>query len=470
MGILTVSEIIEATGGKIVLGDGGKTGFTGVSIDSKTIRDGELFVALKGERFDGHDFLTEAISKGGGAVVSTSSVSNVKGKTVVMVEDTLRALQDIAHFIRMKQRVVVIGITGTNGKTTTKELVASILMLNHRIMKNTGNLNNHIGLPLSLTRLSDTDEFAILEMGASIRGDIKELCDIAVPDYGVITNIGPAHLEGFGSLEGVRRTKLELFDAVNTIVVNGDDRFLMDGTLTREGNKVPEVITFGIDSESKVRAKDIVLEEGRSFFRLCLSDGGCADLVLHVGGRVNIYNALAAASVCYVLGTRIEEIKKGLESFEGLPMRLELKEIFGATVINDVYNANPASVQAGIKELLRLRKRRAIAILGDMLELGAYAEEEHRRLGKWMSGLPVDVFIATGPMMAIAASEFSANNGTGRKQVMTVSDSSGARRILLDICREGDTVLVKGSRGMHMEEVLKDRRSSLDAVRRENAV
>lgn len=470
MGALKVDEIIEATGGRVVYEDSGETMFAGVSIDSRTIKKGELFIALKGERFDGHDFLAEAMNKGSGAIVSASFVSNVKGRTVIAVEDTLKALQDIAHFVRMKESIVLIGITGTNGKTTTKEMIASILMLNHRIMKNSGNLNNHIGLPLSLTRLANGDEFAVLEMGASVKGDIKQLCDIAVPDYGVITNIGPGHLEGFGSLEGVRRTKLELLDAVRTAAVNGDDHFLMEGILRRKSEERAKVITFGIDSESKVRAKGVVLEERRSFFRLCLPDGLCADVVLGVGGRGNIYNSLAAASVCFALGIGIEEIKKGLESFAGLPMRLELKEIFGATVISDVYNANPASMEEGVKELLRLRKRKAIAVLGDMLELGAYAEEEHRKLGKLMSGLPVDVFIATGPMMAIAASEFSANNGTGRKQVIAVSDSLQARRILLEVCREGDTVLVKGSRGMHMEEVLEDKESSLDAARSENAV
>jgi UDP-N-acetylmuramoyl-tripeptide--D-alanyl-D-alanine ligase len=470
MGTLTVNEIIEATGGRILHGDDGKTSFSGVSIDSRTIKEGELFIALKGERFDGHDFLTDAMSKGRGVIVSSSSVKNLKGKTFVLVQDTLKALQDIAHFVRMKSKVVVVGITGTNGKTTTKELIASILMLNHRVMKNTGNLNNHIGLPLSLTRLDDRDEFAILEMGASARGDIKQLCDIAAPDCGVLTNIGPGHLEGFGSLEGVRSAKLELLDSVKTVAANGDDDFLMKGILQRQVGGGPEVITFGVDSEPQVRARDIVLEERRSLFNLCLPDGACIDLVLHVGGRFNIYNALAAASACYAMGARLEDIKKGVESFEGVPMRLEFKEIAGATVISDVYNANPASMEEGIKEMVRLRKRRAIAVLGDMLELGAYAEEAHRRLGKWMSGLPVDIFIATGPLMSSAASEFSANNGTGRKQVITVSDSSGARRVLLDICREGDTVLVKGSRGMHMEEVLDDAGFPLGAARSGNAL
>ena len=455
MSSLKVSEIIEATGGRVVSGGKEETFFSGVSIDSRTIREGELFVALKGERFDGHDFLAGAMGRAGGAIVSSLSVPDAGGKTVVLVKDTLKALQDIARFVRMKNPVTVIGITGTNGKTTTKELIASILGAKHRIMKNAGNLNNHIGLPLSMTRMEDGDEFAILEMGASAGGDIRQLCDIAAPEYGVITNIGPGHLEGFGDLDGVRKAKLELMDSVKTVAANGDDGFLMEGIRQRRRSSGPEIITFGIGGGSDVRAKDIALKERSSAFSICLPDGGCAEAFLRLGGEFNIYNALAAASVCYAAGAGIDEIKEGIESFRGVPMRLEVKELFGATVISDVYNANPASMEEGIKELVRLRKRRAIAVLGDMLELGTYAEEAHRRLGRWMSGLPVDVFIAAGPLMSNAAREFSAGDD-GRKQAVAVSDSSEARRKLLSVCREGDTILVKGSRGMHMEIVTEE--------------
>ncbi len=456
MSRLKVSEIIEATGGRVVSGGKGEAFFPGVSIDSRTIREGELFIALKGERFDGHDFLAGAMGRAGGAVVSSLSAPAAGGKIVVLVKDTLKALQDIARFVRMKGPVTVIGITGTNGKTTTKELIASILGTKHRIMKNTGNLNNHIGLPLSLTRMENGDEFAVLEMGASAGGDIRQLCDIAAPDYGVITNIGPGHLEGFGNLDGVRRAKLELMDSVKTVAANGDDGFLMEGIRQRRSSSGPEIITFGIGGGGDVRAKDVALQERSSAFSICLPDGGCAEVFLRLGGKFNIYNALAAASVCYAAGAGIGEIREGIESFRGVPMRLEVKELFGATVISDVYNANPASMEEGIKELVRLRKKRAIAVLGDMLELGTYAEEAHRKLGRWMSGLPVDVFIAAGPLMSSAAFEFSAGDDTGRKQAVAVSDSSEARRKLLRICREGDTILVKGSRGMHMEEVTEE--------------
>jgi UDP-N-acetylmuramoyl-tripeptide--D-alanyl-D-alanine ligase len=458
MGGLTLKEIIDATGGRVIDGTSGGTSFTGVSIDSRSIREGELFIALKGERFDGHDFLTDAMGKGRGAVVSTPPVAPVRGKTVVYVKNTLKALQDIARHVRLKRRATVIGVTGTNGKTTTKELIASILGIQHKVMKNSGNLNNQIGLPLSLTGMEEGDEFAVVEMGASIRGDIRELCDIAVPDYGVITNIGPGHLEGFGSLEMVRSTKLELCDAVKVIALNADDRFLMAGVSERTGrNKGPDMVTFGMSGTADVYARDIELEERRSVFTLCAGEK-CVNITMNIPGRFNVSNALAAASVCTVLGIGLGEIKKGIESFAGVPMRLEFKELLGATIISDVYNANPASMEEAVKELVRVRKDRAIAVLGDMLELGAYAEEAHRRLGRWMSGLPVDVLIAVGEMMEKAAGEFAASHGKSSEpgRVVVVSNSAEARRMLLGICRKGDTILVKGSRGMKMERVLEN--------------
>lgn len=448
----TLKEITEATGGKVIYGNHDAMLFTGVSIDSRTIRSGDLFVALKGERFDGHNFLVDALRTGSGALVSIPPAEPVKGKPIVYVKNSLKALQNLARYERMKRKISVIGVTGTNGKTTTKELIASILSVRYSVLKNSGNLNNHIGLPLSLLKIEDAQDFAVLEMGASLRGDIKELCDIAAPDFGVITNIGPGHLEGFGSIDTIRDTKLELLDAVNSIAVNTDDLFLMEGVLARvrstEGRK--RVVTFGIDNKADVYARDILLEKGRSLFTLFLADGNSAEVTMDTSGRFNIYNALAAASVCNCFGVSIPDIKEGIESFKGVPMRLEIKGMFGATVISDVYNANPASMEEAVKELIRIRKRRAIAVLGDMLELGSYSEEAHRKLGKWLLSLGIDLFIAVGPMMSRAAEEFSAGSG----RAVLAEDSVKAREILLGLCDEDDTILVKGSRGMNMEKVI----------------
>lgn len=447
---LTVGEITEATGGRVIFGNH-VSAFTGVSIDSRSIGNGELFVPLKGEKFDGHDFLKDALNAGGGALVSMPPVEPPRGKTVIFVRSTLKALQDMAQYVRKRSGATVVGITGTNGKTTTKELIASILGVSHRVLKNSGNLNNHIGLPLSLIKLEEDDEFAVLEMGASIRGDIRRLCDIAVPDLGVITNIGMGHIEGFGSIEGVRSTKLELFEAVKKIALNCDDSFLMAGAEEgRAAGPGPEVVTFGIENDADVYADEITLEERRSLFTLRFRNGRSTRIELPVPGRFNIYNALAAASVCDALAIPPAEMAEGIRSFTGIPMRLELKELRGATVISDVYNANPVSMEEAVKELVRIKKTRAIAVLGDMLELGPYAEEAHRKLGSWMAEIPVDIFIAVGPLMEKAAEAFSARGG----MVIPTDNVTEARRVLLDTVREGDTVLVKGSRGTSMERVL----------------
>ncbi|MFZ3122559.1 MAG: UDP-N-acetylmuramoyl-tripeptide--D-alanyl-D-alanine ligase [Thermodesulfovibrionales bacterium] len=446
MAILTVEDVINATGGRIVYKNGNSHPFTGVSIDSRTIGDGEIFVALRGVRFDGHDFIYKALERGSGALVNFPPAEHLKGKAIIYVKNTLSALQDIARYVRMRSNIPVIGITGTNGKTTTKELIASILSIKYRVHKNTGNLNNQIGLPLSLIKLRPDDEVIVLEMGASSPGDIRELCRIAAPDYGVVTNIGPGHLEGFGSLETVRDTKLELLDTVKKVVVSADDAFLMQGVSGYQG----EVITFGIENNADVFAKDIRMKDRGSDFLLCFGEENCVEINLNLPGAFNIYNALAASAVGQVFNIDLRDIKTGIESFKGVPMRLEIKELFGATVISDVYNANPSSMEEAIKELVRLKKGRAIAVLGDMLELGAYAEEAHRKVGEWMSALPIDVFIGVGPLMAITHSEFVK---TGR-QSFSVSTSEEAGRILTGLCREGDTIIVKGSRGMGMEKVL----------------
>ena len=441
-GILKVEDIIAATGGEIISGNSAV--FSGVSIDSRTIQEGELFVALRGRRFNGHDFLQEAFRKGNGAIVNHSPAEVIEGKTLISVQDTLRALQELARHMRLRRDIPVIGITGSNGKTTTKELVALVLSSTYKVLKNSGNLNNNIGLPLTLTMIRDDDEIAVLEMGASGPGEIKELCKIAMPNYGVITNISPSHLEGFKDMETLRRTKLEILNDINVAIVNADDSFLMDGFQSSVFNG--RIFRYGINNEAEVYATDIESDEKGSVFILHIGDKSI-DVHPGIPGRFNIYNLLAAASVGYIFNIDMENIRHALESFNGVPMRFEIKEINGLKIINDVYNANPASMEEAIKELIRLRKRRAIAVLGDMLELGSYEKEAHRRLIMWMSELPVDVFIAVGPLMSSGASEF-------RREVHKLHNSLEARKILKDICKEGDTVLIKGSRGMSMERIL----------------
>jgi UDP-N-acetylmuramoyl-tripeptide--D-alanyl-D-alanine ligase len=443
MGILTIEDIITATGGKVIYRN--SNAFAGVSIDSRTIKEGELFIALKGNRFDGHNFLPDALKRGSGCLVSIHLGEPVNGKTIIYVKDTLRALQDIARYMRLKKAIPAVAVTGSNGKTTTKELTASILSTGYKVLKNTGNLNNHIGLPLSLTRISDEDEIVVLEMGASGIGEIKELCEIADPNYGVITNISKAHLEGFTDIETVRKTKLELLDYIRVAVVNADDPFLMEGI--HLSNFKGWLIRYGIKNSAEICATNITLCESGSVFNLHTSENKSIEVRPKLSGMFNIYNILAAASVGHLFNIDLQNIRNAIDLFKGLPMRLEIKELDGIKVISDVYNANPASMEEAIKELVRVRKGRTVAVLGDMLELGSYEEEAHRRLGRFMSGFPIDIFIAVGPRMALAASEFSGS-------VYKLHNAIEAGKLLKEISREGDTVLIKGSRGMNMDKVL----------------
>jgi UDP-N-acetylmuramoyl-tripeptide--D-alanyl-D-alanine ligase len=416
--------------------------FPGLSIDSRNIREGEFFVALKGDRFDGHDFINSALIKGAGALVPCTPAELPRNKTVILVKNTLVALQDLARYLRSRMVLPVIGVTGTNGKTTTKELLSSIFGQYQKVLKTTGNLNNHIGLPLCICRMDGDEDVMVLEMGSNSRGDIKQLCEIALPDFSVITNAGPAHLEGFGSLEAVRNTDLEILAYAKVASVNADDTFLLEGIKNYPGR----LITYGLKNAADVTAKDIMLGTRGSGFKICFSDKRKIIVNLQLSGMFNIYNALAAASVADALHTGLDDIKNGLESFGGVPMRLEIKEMLGAMVINDVYNANPASMEEALKELVRLKRKRTIAVLGDMLELGGYTGEAHKTLVRLTSDLKIDVLIAVGPEMSRAAGEF-------RGTCYQTEDSVSARSIVFSICHEGDAILIKGSRGMRMERV-----------------
>jgi len=446
--VYSLTEILEATGGRLLLK--GQETFSGLSIDSRTIKEGELFIALKGTRFDGHEFVTDALRKAAGAIVSIPPLLPIKGKSIIYVSNTLKALHCIARYRRLKRATEVIAVTGTNGKTTTKEMIARVLEKKYKVLKNYGNLNNHVGLPLCLSQLNG-QEVVVLEMGASKVGDIKELCEIALPETGVLTNIGPAHLEGFGTVEQIRNTKLELLEFVGRIIINNDDPLIRDA-LSWNSFKDKDVITYGINEPSDVMAEDInITKDGINFTLIC--DGKRFPVKLKVYGRFNVYNALAAASVCRAYGC-IEGVPEALESFEGVPMRLEVKHLSDVTFMSDMYNANPASMEEALKELVAMKKNRAIAVLGDMLELGAYEEKAHRDLGKMLARLPIEIFVAVGQRMAIAAQEMKSE--APDREVINAKDAEEALYILQEIIKPNDVVLIKGSRAMAMERIIED--------------
>ncbi|MCI0468856.1 MAG: UDP-N-acetylmuramoyl-tripeptide--D-alanyl-D-alanine ligase, partial [Nitrospirae bacterium] len=405
----------------------------------------------KGDRCDGHAFLDKAMNKGEGAVISRmpEGISNwINLRTIIVVEDVLKALQDLAGHLRRQFNGRVIGVVGSNGKTTTKELISSIFNIKMTVHKTSGNFNNHIGMPLSIIRSGQGGVMA-LEMGANKPGDIDELCAISRPDAAVITNIGYEHIEGFGSIEKVRESELEILPYINRAIVNGDDGFLLDGVRDRFDR---EIIKFGIEADAEVKAREIKYHDSGTRFVLCAGDKSTA-IDSRLLGRFNVYNCLAAASAAYAEGFDVEEIKVGIESFKGIDKRFEIKRLEGITFLNDSYNANPSSMEESIKELIRFSEysesgrrkyKRAIAVLGDMLELGDYGITAHKRLGQMLSKAHVDIFIGVGPLMSFAVKEFT---GEG----LSVKTSDDARVKVQEIIQEGDVVLIKGSRGMKME-------------------
>jgi UDP-N-acetylmuramoyl-tripeptide--D-alanyl-D-alanine ligase len=432
----------------------------GVSIDSRKIKEGELFVAIKGDRFDGHDFVPEVMEKGAwGAIVDRSMLETQFGKfgglpNIIPVEDTLRALQEISFLHRNKFSLPMIGITGSNGKTTTKEMIAGILKQLGPVLKNEGNLNNHIGVPLTLMKLEKDHRAAVVEMGMSAPGEIDLLARLVNPDVGVITNIGPAHLEFLGSLDGVAEAKAELLGNIKangTAVLNADDPYFE----TLKNKWSGRVLSFGIEHRADVQASAIQQETDFTDFTL-EAEGRQVKVRLRTVGRHNIYNALAAAAAAIAVSMQLDSIKYGLDDFSPVAMRSELKVVKGRTVLADHYNANPGSVKAALETLVTLRPgARSVAVLGDMLELGPSSLEEHRMVGRIAARLGVDVLITVGPL-AKQMLEGAREAGMPKERLFAAGSHAAAAARLAKESKNGDAVLIKGSRGMKMEKILED--------------
>ena len=430
----------------------------GVSIDSRNIREGELFVALRGDRFDGHDFVPEAMKKGawGALVDRTALESRYESlgafKNILPVEDTLYSLQEMSYMHRKKHAIPVVGITGSNGKTTTKEMVAGILKQKGPVLKNEGNLNNHIGVPLTLLKLDAGHRAAAVEMGMSAVGEIDLLARLVSPDVGVITNIGPAHLEFLGTLDNVAAAKGEMLShlkADGTAVLNADDRYY--DTLRKKWTG--KVLSFAVDAKADVRAGDIQQGKDHTDFTLTAA-GATAEVRLRALGKHNIYNALAAAAAATAVGMPIEAVKYGLEDFAPVAARSEIRTIQGRTVLADYYNANPGSVKAALETLVTLRPgAAAVAVLGDMLELGEAGAEEHRQVGRTAARLGVHVIIAVGAL-ARHVLEGASGAGMGQAALFAAASHAEAAELLREHTKNGDAVLIKGSRGMKMEKIL----------------
>jgi UDP-N-acetylmuramoyl-tripeptide--D-alanyl-D-alanine ligase len=467
--MFTFPELIQATQGRGVGNLDGSV--SGVSTDSRTVCPEDVFVALKGERFDGHDFI-DAVSSHGVRffVVEKSWISDHElppGCSVIAVSDTLHALGDLAAFHRARFSLPVIGITGSNGKTTTKEMLAAILASSGSGLKTSGNLNNLIGLPQMLLQLSRDHRWAVLEMGMSELGEIDRLAEIAQPDIGVITNALPAHLETLGTVEAVARAKGELFLRLEEgahAIFNADDP-LISHCPSPPG---VERLSFGI-RDGDIRAEDLICrgKEGQSFtLRLPTA---IMSVSLRAFGRHNIYNALAAAAAAFVLNVEPALIKAGLESFSPYDKRFSLEDVGGIALIDDSYNANPGSMKAALQTLRDLREEsRGVAVLGDMLELGEASQRAHEELGK-LAAACIDRLYVMGEM-ADAVVRGALEGGLAPGSIVKASDHAELLTNLLSFMENGDYILVKGSRGMKMEAVAEAIRNARNTSNRKGAL
>ncbi len=443
----TLAQFAAACGGRL---HGEDRSFAGVSIDTRTVQSGELFIALRGPRFDGGEFVAAALARGAaGAVLEREQPLPF---TQIIVTDAQLALQRAGHAWREACQIPVVGVAGSNGKTTTKEMTAAILSEAGECLATRGNLNNHIGVPLTLLRLEAAHRFAVIEMGANRAGEVAELVRIARPTVGLITNAGAEHLEGFGSLEGVARAEGEMVAGLApaaTAVLNADDAFLA----LWQSMTPARVVTFGFGAHADFRASALesTLTAGGFLTRFTLTCPlGTVPVELHVGGRHNVANALAAAAAAASAGAQLTHIRAGLASVRPVPGRLQLKQATsGAWIIDDSYNANPSSVRSGIEVLASLTGARWL-VLGDMAELGAFAESAHVEIGEFARSQGIERLYATGPLAALAVERF----GAGARWFPEAGALAEALRAALHEAGSGVAVLVKGSRVNRLERVV----------------
>lgn len=448
-----VQEILDATGGRLICGDSSVEAID-VSTDTRKMKGGEVFIAIKGPNFDGHTFVQDAVTKGAKVILVQGGYrpSAATNSTVfIAVSDTVKALGDLAAFHRLRFDIPLIGITGSNGKTTTKEMVAALLSKRFCVLKNFGTENNFIGVPLTLLRLTSGHETCVLEMGTNHLGEIERLSEIAKPTIAAITNIGPSHLEFLKDIQTVFKAKCEILnflDKGSTVIINGDDEMLKE---LRDRDF--RFIKFGM----KEKDLDFFAEDMRinsSGMRFLLNRKW--EIILGSLGRHNVYNALCSIAVVLEFGITVDEIKEVLLNFHPPSMRMEVKDLCGVRLINDSYNSNPLSMRQAIDALSELPSSgRKILIAGDMLELGNLSSRFHFLLGKQAAESGINFIVAVGRLSNHIA-EGAIKAGMDQNSVIACQDQKAVTEIVHKIIKVGDTVLVKGSRAMRMETIVEE--------------
>ena len=446
---LSLKEVAQVTGEEV--NSDAEIFFEGVTTDSRKITSGVLFVALKGEHFNGEDFAAEALKKGAIAVLVSKSFDKNLDGIILKVDDTLKAYAQIAGAWRNRFNIPIVAVTGSNGKTTTKDLTATALNSLGHVQKTSGNFNNEVGVPMTLLSLNENHKAAVVEIGMRGLGQIEALAQVVKPNIGIVTNVSEAHIELLGTIENIARAKGELVTEIQdggTIILNADNvHTLAMKNLVKDGVKV---LTYSIEGGADFVAKDILIGSVSTEFTLSFR-GKEYNFEIPMLGRHNVSNALAAIAAGYACGLKVPDVQRGFSTLTTTKMRYEVIRRDGLTIINDAYNASPASMRAAIRTTSEVYSGRLIAVLGDMLELGTISEQIHREIGFELVENKFDTLITLGPLGRFIA---EGAREAGLKNIFTFDTHEAAARKILEIVRDGDTILFKASHVMHMEKII----------------
>ena len=457
---MKIKEILQATKGKLIQGNEEEE-INEFCRDTRIIKEGAAYIGIKGENFDGNTLWKNAFENGASTVIlqgidfSKENLEKYQNENIIVVEDTIEALADIATYRRMLfgKDFPVIGVTGSVGKTSTKDIIANVVSQKYKTLKTQGNNNNNIGLPFTIFNLKD-QEAAVIEMGMNHFGEISKLTKIAKPTISVITNIGTSHIGNLGSRENILKAKLEILEGMDkkVLVINNDNDLLHKFYLE---NKDVEIHTYGIENESEVTAENIVLNENESEF-VCNIKGEKFNVKVPVGGIHFVYNALCAATVGTLLGLSKEQIENGIKTFELTKKRMDITELKnGVTIINDSYNASFESMQASLKYLSGLNAKRKIAVLGDMFELGEYSKELHEKVGKEVVKNKIDILVCCGDSAKYIVN-MAKKEGMPKEKVFYFDNKEQIEKFIRENAQNGDSVLFKASNGMKFFNIVEN--------------
>lgn len=457
---IKIKEIINVIKGELIKGNLDDE-LGNFCKDTRIIKNGETYIGIKGENFDGNTLWKQAFEKGATTVIvqeinfTNEVLDRIQDKNIIVVDDTIQAISDIATYIRKLygKDFPVVGITGSVGKTSTKDIIANVVSQKYSTLKTQGNNNNNIGLPFTIFNLED-HQAAVIEMGMNHLGEISKLTKIAKPTISVITNIGTSHIGNLGSRENILKAKLEILEGMNKkVLVINNDNDLLHNLYIENKDKDIDIYTYGIDNESEVIAEDVVLNENNSKF-ICNLNGKKFEINVPVGGIHFVYNALCAVTVGSLLGLSIEQIKNGIQTFELTKKRMDITKLKnGVTIINDSYNASFESIKASLKYLSGLKCNRKIAVLGDIFELGEFSKELHEKVGKEVAKNHIDILICSGENSKYIV-DSAKNFGMSNDKIFYFESKDDIEMFIKKIWISGDSILFKASNGMKFFKIV----------------